>query len=306
MLKKILTAVVAAAITLTFASCGDKKEDKAPYDANLGGLFGEVADQSPVEKPKAQVSIEKMYNPAPENAEDDKCGENATWRIENGTLFVEGSGATYDYSLENTAPWTAFSDEIDHITIGDEITIIGDVAFGYLKNVGGIELGNKVSYIGNSAFYGLDELEEVYIPSSVKKIDDFAFKFCANLEEVTFRDGLVEIGEGAFSLCYDLEEVMLPNTLTKLGRDAFNGCTGLESVSLPMFIEKVGVWCFSGSGLERISIPKSLGFIATGVFDGCENLEEVYYGGSQEDWAKVTVEANNTPLENAKVYYNAR
>ena len=306
MLKKILTVVVAAAITLTFASCGDKKEDKAPSDANLGGLFGEVATQTPVEKPKAQVSIEKMYNPAPENAEDGKCGENATWRIENGTLFIEGNGAMWDYSFYQQGPWFAYEDEIDHITIKDEITIVGDYAFCHLNNVGGIEIGKKVSIIGESAFSDLDYLDEVSIPSNVKKIGRNAFSECGDLEEVTFRDGLVEIDNGAFSFCKSLENANLPASLMNIGGDAFNGCSELESVQLPMFIEEVGTFCFANSGIEHISVPSTIKRISNGMFDGCNELEAVYYGGSEQDWQALRIDSNNEPLASANIYYNAR
>ena len=49
--------------------------------------------------------------------------------------------------------------------------------------------------------------------------------------------------------------------------------------------------------IEEITIPTSITKIGHSVFDGCENLIAIYYGGTTEQWDKITIEENNSSLE---------
>ena len=70
------------------------------------------------------------------------CGENLTWKIDNGILRISGSGAMHDYSSEYysseiSAPWYNRSDLIKIAVIDDGVTTIGKSAFWqcFLKSV---------------------------------------------------------------------------------------------------------------------------------------------------------------------------
>ena len=41
------------------------------------------------------------------------------------------------------------------------------------------------------------------------------------------------------------------------------------------------------------------------AFDGCASLTDVYYSGSETDWANIEIDNYNQPLLNAKIHFEA-
>ncbi|MGN0479549.1 MAG: leucine-rich repeat protein, partial [Hominenteromicrobium sp.] len=60
------------------------------------------------------------------------------------------------------------------------------------------------------------------------------------------------------------------------------------------------------STLRNISIPESVTSIDYGAFYDCSALTDVYYGGSEEQWAAMvmTIGSGNDALLNAAIHYN--
>ncbi|MBR0276889.1 MAG: hypothetical protein IJQ50_00305, partial [Clostridia bacterium] len=56
--------------------------------------------------------------------------------------------------------------------------------------------------------------------------------------------------------------------------------------------------------LQSISMPNSVTIIGDKAFEYCSNLTDVYYGGSESDWSKISIGYDNEPLFNAKIHYN--
>lgn len=85
-------------------------------------------------------------------ATEGKLGENITWNYDKDTkvLTVSGTGATYDYSLENLPEFAKY--DIESITVSDGITVIGDYAFCTLNAYSSITLGKDIVEIGDFAF----------------------------------------------------------------------------------------------------------------------------------------------------------
>ena len=65
-----------------------------------------------------------------------------------------------------------------------------------------------------------------------------------------------------------------------------------------------GAFCYRFS-LKTITIPKSVTAIEYGAFYSSDRLQDVYYGGSEADWAKITIGTRNDPLKNATIHYNS-
>jgi len=95
------------------------------------------------------------------------CGTDINFLLTEGTLTLEGSGESSDFSAED-APWISEAENITEIEIGDNVT-----------------------GIGANAFEGCTALETVSVSSDVKKIDASAFAFCDSLEKVEY-DGTYE------------------------------------------------------------------------------------------------------------------
>ena len=115
----------------------------------------------------------------------------------------------------------------------------------------------------------------------VTSIDQCAFA-ATDLVSVTIPDGVTEISDFTFSCCYNLIEVTLPGNLTSIGEMAFAECVALTSITL----------------------PNSLSNIEYGAFSVCVDLTDVYYAGSEEEWAEIEIGADNDDLRYATIHYN--
>ena len=95
------------------------------------------------------------------------------------------------------------------------------------------------------------------------------------------------------------------NSVTSIGNDAFSYCIGLLSITIPDSITRIGDWSFFGSrNLGNIVIGKNVTFIGGAAFDDCKALTDVYYVGSEEDWAKIEIYPSNDELTEATFHYN--
>ena len=140
-------------------------------------------------------------------------------------------------------------------TIPNNVTTIGEYAFGCCENLESITIPDSVTTIRNGAFRGCESLESVTIPDSVTTIGDSAFGYCRNLECVTIGNSVKEIGEDAFEDC-NLDGDIHGNTYTIIN---IVECRS----QVPPKINR------SFDGIEKLIVPK-----------GCE---EAY---ANSDWGK--------------------
>lgn len=92
--------------------------------------------------------------------------------------------------------------------------------------------------------------------------------------------------------------------LTGLNKGAFAYCTGLTSITIPDSVTSISDYAFHGcSKLTSVTIGNSVTSIGEYAFYRCSSLTEIYYKGSAEDWAKITIADYNDELQNATRYY---
>ena len=175
----------------------------------------------------------------------------------------------------------------------------GALHFGYI-------FGATSSYKGNGS----------YVPNTLKKVtltnavivEDFAFFNCSSIESISLPVTVFYIGEGAFSNCSRLNEIIIPDGLASLGKNAFSGCENLQynknegllylgNKSNPRLV----LVAPERNDIESCKIDSQVKIIYDGAFSECASLKEVIFSGTREEWEKVRIGENNSPLENANL-----
>ncbi len=185
-------------------------------------------------------------------ANSGKCGDNVTWSLYKGVLSISGSGDMYNYGdpeqdgIEVAPPWYGYELDVTKIVIGDDVTCIGDFAFGVMPNVTEVVIGDSVDTIGAYSFPSFYSLTELVVPEGVTVIGEGAFNYATSLASVTFPSTLEQIFDGAFQGCYVLESVDLSKSegLATIGTRAFSSCIDLATAKLPDNVTYMGDYVF--------------------------------------------------------------
>jgi len=235
----------------------------------------------------------------------------------------------------------AFSlcDSLTSIRIPDSVTSIGSSAFSHCYSLTNVIIGSGVTSIGEFAFSCCDSLtsitvdanNEAYksidgnlytkdgktliqyaigktdtnfvIPDAVETIGNDAFVECESLVSVIIGNNVVNIGDFAFEYCSKLVSVEMTNSVKYIGDYAFQG-TNLTSIDISDSTIWIGECAFNSCRrLTSIEIPGSVTWIGSYAFYDCTSLTDVYYGGSEEDWAKVDIGEDNECLTNATIHF---
>ena len=194
-------------------------------------------------------------------------------------------------------------DSLTSVTMQNGVTDIGDNAFTYCKNLTSVTIPNSVKTIGTSAFYNCAGLTRVTIPGSVTRIEQDTFKGCSGLTSVTISAGVTSIESGAFRDCTSLTSVTIPGSVTSIEGYAFAYCSALTSLIIHDGTTSIGISAFMNcTSLGSVTIPRSVTDIGGYAFGSCRSLADVYYGGTETDWTKITIGNGNEPLTNATLH----
>ncbi len=199
-----------------------------------------------------------------------------------------------------------FGSTVEEISLGENITRIGNLAFHEFKKLTSIQMTHHVTSIGSGAFQNCVSLTSIIIPNSVTSIDYNPFYGCENLSSIQVENGnavfdsrdncnaiirtadnvlitggpntvipnsVTEIGGGAFYNNANLTSINIPNSVVKIGSSAFWQCTSLTSISIPSSMKTIEEWAFFNcKNLASVSIADGITRIEKYVFEGCQSL----------------------------------
>ena len=151
------------------------------------------------------------------------------------------------------------------------------------------------------------KIRSVTIAEGCTSVGYFAFQYCNNMRALTLPVTVKTVGYGAFMNCTALEALDLPDGVTGCGQNSFQNCMSLRTAYLGQSLKSIAYATFSGCArLEKIYLPKTLSSISAFAFLACDRLTDVYFGGTQEQWDAISVNARgNDTLQSAALHLNA-
>lgn len=109
--------------------------------------------------------------------------------------------------------------------------------------------------------------------------------------------------EGPWVDAFRIKHISIEDGVTSIGERAFSG-HGVISVSLADSVSSIGKFAFSScSYLNRAVIPATVTEIGMGAFFDCGSLEEVYYGGTEDQWSDIEIGELNDCLYDATIHF---
>ncbi len=252
------------------------------------------------------------------------CGESLTWTLSSDRILtISGTGKMLNWHADIEycdTPWARFIGKIRTVVIEEGVTNIGFYAFSYCENLTSVTIPKSVTSIGIGAFYTNIPLTDIYYagskaqwgaisidrnnPQLVPATVHYNGKTGAGVAEGEFGDGftwvltdeseLVISGKGKMPDWSDfssvpwnaysdqIQKVTIEEGVTNVGSNAFRDCSALTGASIPVSMTSIGVSAFSA----------------------CAALKNVYYAGSEEQWAALAKKEDNAPLSDAVVHYH--
>ena len=191
------------------------------------------------------------------------------------------------------------------VTIGDNVTSIGENAFRYCSNLKEIIIPDSVISIDDDAFYKCNNLMSIAMGKSVTSIGENAFRYCSSLKEIIIPDSVTSIGDYAFFECGNLNSAIISDSLASIGYQVFYKCNSLKEIIIPDSIISIDDDAFyKCTNLTSIAMGKSVTSIGNNAFYGCDSLTTVYYSGDISDWCQISFgDVDSNPMSYADKLY---
>ncbi|MBR1915241.1 MAG: leucine-rich repeat domain-containing protein [Alphaproteobacteria bacterium] len=225
----------------------------------------------------------------------DTCGNDCSWRLENGVLTVTGSGRIKGYNRDCTnseitgrcttdAPWFDYAENIEKVVI---------------QNKSDTETFDT---IGTHAFEDMFYTKEIILPEGIKTIEDEAFHLNKALETINLPNSLETIGSWALS-SGNLSEINIPASVTTIGYAAFDGEKNITTLILPEGLETLNVRiCSVCQNLTTVVLPENVSIGYEEAFVGTPLLSHVYCAkNNQSLCVQILSDSDKTEEEIAKI-----
>ncbi len=180
---------------------------------------------------------------------------------------------------------------LEDIIIPDGVESLGGYCFYGCESIKEISVPESVTFIDSGVFSECKSLCKVKLPDNMTDIPSSLFFGCQNLETIDIPQSVTNIGYGAFFNCWKLKNIEIPSGVTFISAEAFGQCKSLEKITIPHGVTTISYVSFYGcTALKKIIIPASVTTIEFDNFGTTTALEEVYFLGTEEEWANVYVD----------------
>ena len=209
------------------------------------------------------------------------------------------------YPVTSIADYTFYYNNrtLRRVTIGNNVTNIGWMAFGYCSVLTNVTAGAANPNYASAGGVLFDKAMKTVvvcpaglagsyaIPNTVTNIGVGAFITCSSLTNVTIPNSVTSIGEDAFTFCSSLTSAMIPSSVTSIDILPFGYCGSLTNITVaganPNYISVGGVLFDKALTLliqypagrgGSYAMPNSVLNLGDGAFAGSDGLTNVTIG----------------------------
>lgn len=223
--------------------------------------------------------------------------------------------------------------ELTEISIPASATFIGNYALSECTKLSTLVIPEGVARIGEGAFQNCTSLTTISLPNSLSYIGANAFSECGALQYNEY-DNAIYLGNetnpyvllvnakndkitsctihsntkclyhGAFKDCFELRDPVIPNGVVFIGNYVFQATHVISTITIPESVTYISGYVFYNSwALKTVVILTNSAEIGFKSFQECRLLNDVYFKGTEEEWAKLTSKTSSWHLENANKYF---
>lgn len=245
--------------------------------------------------------------------------------VENGTTTLATAGCFCEQDIDiNTAvpvtgtdAWRNFYFSVINKTVTrvtkehlEGVAAIPASFFSYCNLLTSIEFAEGLKTINSDAFMATPVIS-FHFPASLTSVGD-AYRNCKHIEAITveannsiyYSQDNCLIKRSSNALVLGCKTSIIPNSVTKIESNAFMGREGFTQIAIPNQVVAIDSQAFMNcSSLTTIFFPKSLTTIGSMAFFS-SSITDIYYEGTEEEWAQVSIGSSNTPITSATKHYN--
>ncbi|MDE6272571.1 MAG: leucine-rich repeat domain-containing protein [Muribaculaceae bacterium] len=254
------------------------------------GYEGQKLGYTVQESDPTTVYVSKYY-PDYEAEDDEELGHPKINLIVPATVTNDGISYRVTGIAKNAIRGTG-TKWIVSVVLPDNLTFIGEAAFGHCTNLMSITLPPSLKSIGKNAFEICYPLQEISIPAGVESIGSGAFSGCdlqkvefASMESllnINFESNPLSVGHKLYIAGEYISDLVIPDDVTAIGNRTFEG-GDFNSVEIPASVKSIGIYAFHGcKNLTSLRLPNSVISIGGGAFQGCTGLTSLTIPNSVE------------------------
>lgn len=190
------------------------------------------------------------------------------------------------------------------VSLGKKLQTIGDYAFNGCTSIEKIDLHDNITSIGENTFKGCSGMKEFYVGKNIKKFDLKYLKDFAVLEKLYIHPDcsgyIVDDSGGVIKR----ETIYDENFYDSYCFNYYPPCAPDKTYAVPESVVYIKSNTFNGNkNIKTLYLPKNLKRFFDSAFDGCTGITDIYYCGTEEEWNKIKIGANNDVLSAATLHF---